>query len=203
MPAEEVVPTPEVDPDIAVPSKPRQRRHNRPDVHVGPVIDPTKADRIRVDDMTVPNLDDDEPEDEAEQEVPVTVLSEDERLDFSSLLTVGRRSKRLMIADHEVTIETLTVADEMRIGLYTKPHMGSQGFSHAYRIGVLASGVREINGQPVFRTLKELSKQEYFDKAITVFEEYYPIVVDRLFTEIMNLDREFAELAIKTGKLPG
>lgn len=200
MPAEEVVPTPEVDPDIAPPSKPRQGRA-RPPVHGGPVIDPTKADRIRVDDMTVPTLDD-EPEEESDK-VPVTVLSDDERLDFSSLLTVGRRSKKLMIADHEVTIETLTVADEMRIGLYTKPHMGSQGFSHAYRVGVLASGIREVNGQPLFRTLKELSRDEHFDKAVSVVEQYYPIVVDRLFTEIMNLDREFAELAIKAGKLPG
>jgi hypothetical protein len=202
MPAEEVVPTPEVDPDIAPPSKPRRPRQQRAGAS-GPVIDPDKADRIRVDDMKVPDLDGDEDESDEPEKVPVTVLSEDERLDFSSLLTVGRRSKKLMIADHEVTIETLTVSDELRIGLYTKPHMGSQGFSHAYRIGVLASGIREVNGQPLFRSLKQLDKQEHFDKAVTIVEQYYPIVVDRLYTEIMNLDREFAELAIKAGKLSG
>jgi hypothetical protein len=153
--------------------------------------------------MTVPTLDEPEDHPQDPEELPVTVLTDDERLDFSSLLTVGKRSKKIMIADHEVTIETLTVADEMRIGLYTKPHMGSQGFSHAYRVGVLASGIREVNGQPLFRTLKQLNKEEYFDKAVGIIEEYYPIVVDRIFTEIMNLDREFAELAIKAGKLPG
>src|ERR1700756_1039421 len=104
---EEAPPTPEVDPDIAPPSKGRRAR-TRPAGTGGPVIDPAKADRIRVDDMTVPNLDEPEDQPQDPEELPVTVLSDDERLDFSSLLAIGRRSKTVMVADHAVTIQTLT-----------------------------------------------------------------------------------------------
>jgi hypothetical protein len=146
---------------------------------------------------------DDEPR--AAEEPPVTELTDQERVDFASLLTCGRRSKTITVMGHPVVIQTLTTADEMRIGLFTKKYLDSQlGFQRAYQVAVCAAGVRELQGAPLFTSLRETtSDDEVFDKSVEAVKALYPIVVTQVYQAIMDLEREFAELAIKLGKLPG
>lgn len=138
-------------------------------------------------------------------EPPVTVLSEEERRDFSALMTCGRRSKKITVMGHPVVIQTLTTADEMRIGLFTKNYADTQlGFQRAYQVGVCAAGIREVQGKPLTSSLREItSEDEIFDKKVEAIQEFYPIVVTQVYQAIMDLEREFAELAIKLGKLSG
>jgi hypothetical protein len=144
-------------------------------------------------------------EDEEEEEETVTVLTAQERADFASLMTCGRRSKTITVMGHPVVIQTLTVADEMRIGLFTKKYLDSQlGFQRAYQVAVCAAGIRELQGRPLHSSLYETtSPDEIFDKSVAEVEKLYPIVVTQVYQAIMDLEREFAELAIKLGKLPG
>ena len=137
--------------------------------------------------------------------VPVTELTDQERIDFASLMTCGRRSKTITVMGHPVVIQTLNTADEMRIGLYTKPYLETQvGFQRAYQVGVCAAGIREVQGKPLFNSLREItSEDEIFDKSVEEVRKFYPIVVAQIYQAIMDLEREFAELAIKLGKLTG
>jgi hypothetical protein len=134
----------------------------------------------------------------------VTVLTAEERRDFDRLLTIGRRTKKIIVMDHPVTIQTLKTADEMRIGLHTKPYLESQGFARAYQVGVCAAGIVDIDGSPLYRPVSEKEDDDgIFDKKIEVLKDYYPIVITQIYQGIIDLEREFADLAIKLGKLPG
>lgn len=176
------------------------------DIPVDPTVDPDLVP------PTMPSEDrrivaSEETLDDAERPEPVEVteLTAEERRDFSSLLTCGRRSKTITVMGHPVVIQTLTTGDEMRIGLYTKKYIDSPlGFQRAYQVAVCAAGVREVQGQPLFRSLREVtSEDEIFDRSVDAVQEFYPVVVTQIYQAIMDLEREFAELAIKLGKLKG
>ena len=140
-----------------------------------------------------------------EEKLAETVLTDAERRDFAALITCGRRSKTITVMGHPVVVQTLTTGDEMRIGLYTKKYMDTQlGFQRAYQVAVCAAGIREVQGKPLFSSLREItSEDEIFDKSAEAVQEFYPIVVTQVYQAIMDLEREFAELAIKLGKLTG
>jgi hypothetical protein len=162
---------------------------------------PTEERRIVADEATLTG----ETETELPTPVEVTELTSQERSDFASLMTCGRRSKTITVMGHPVTVQTLTTADEMRIGLFTKKYSDTQlGFQRAYQVAVCAAGVREVQGQPLFRSLRETTTDdEAFDKSAEEIQKFYPIVVTQMYQAIMDLEREFAELAIKLGKLSG
>jgi hypothetical protein len=171
---------PAVDPDIVPPSPPSAERRV-----VGELIESDES--------------------EPDAPPPVTELTDQERRDFASLITCGRRSKTITVMGHPVVIQTLNTADEMRIGLFTKPYLDSQlGFQRAYQVAVCAAGIREVQGKPLFSSLRETtSEDEIFDRSVTAVQEFYPIVITQVYQAIMDLEREFAELAIKLGKLSG
>jgi len=173
--ASDAPPTPEIDPDIAPPAPPGEDRQV-----VSELID------VEVE----------EPE--------VTELTTEERNDFATLMTIGRRSKKISILGHTVTIQTLRTSDEMRVGLYTKTYLESQGFARAYQVAVCACGIRDVDGNPLYSSLIENpDEDELFDKKVAKLEQYYPIVITKIYAKIMELEREFAELAIKLGKADG
>lgn len=174
----DVPPTPEVDPDIAPPVPPSQQ--------------PT--DRVRVGELITETVPDPE----------LTVLSDDERLDLSNLMTVGRRTKKVSIMDHPVTIQTLKSADEVRIGLYTKDFLETQAFARAYQVAVCACGIKDVDGVPLYQSLHEnTDPQTVFDKKVERLMEYYPLVITKIYKAIRDLEREYADLLDKLGKLDG
>lgn len=141
---------------------------------------------------------------EEEEEDDTLVLTTQERRDFDRLLTMGRRVKEIVVMDHPVTIQTLKTIDEMRIGLYTKDYVNTQGFSRAYQVGMCAAGVIDIDKSPVYQAIsKEESEDIIFKKKADALKEYYPVVISQIYNAIVELEREFAELAIKLGKLSG
>lgn len=166
------------------------------------IAPPAKRRRVVAEESVVVE---DEPAAEAEEETSPTELTPQERADFASLLTCGRRSKTITVMGHPVVIQTLTVADEMRIGLFTKKYLDSQlGFQRAYQVAVCAAGIRELQGQPLFTSLREVtSEDEIFDKKVEAATKLYPVVITQIYQAILDLEREFAELAIKLGKLSG
>ena len=173
---------------------------------VDPSVEPGLApppDRRRVDDSPV--ADTAAAADAAATDDEVTELTDRERADFASLLTCGRRSKTITVMGHPVVVQTLTTADEMRIGLFTKKYLDSQlGFQRAYQVAVCAAGVRELQGRPLFTSLSEVtSEDEVFDRSVEAVQKLYPVVVTQIYQAILDLEREFAELAIKLGKLSG
>jgi hypothetical protein len=173
------------------------------DIPVDPTVEPGLNPPTPVESRRIVGEPIEAPEPAPETEV--TVLTDQERRDFASLMTCGRRSKTITIMGHPVVIQTLNTADEMRVGLYTKAYADTQlGFQRAYQVGVCAAGIREVQGKPLSSSLREItSDDEIFDKSVEAVQEFYPIVVTQVYQAIMDLEREFAELAIKLGKLSG
>lgn len=188
MPNEDVPVDTTVDPDIAPPQRTRARaRRTAPP-------EPVVEDRIIVGELI-------EAEEEEDPDERLTLTLE-ERTNFATLVNVGKRFKTINVADHQVTIKTLKASDEMRIGLYTKPYLDTQGFARAYQVAVSAAGLVEIQNQELWKSLKEVTDpDEIFAKNVAALEDFYPIVITQIYQAVMDLEREFAELAIKLGKL--
>jgi len=149
---------------------------------------------------------DQSPEDAAEvpESEEVTELSLEERLLFSQLLTVGQRTKTIDVMGHTVVIQSLRVSDELRIGLYCKAHEGSEMKHRAFQLGVCAAGIKTVDGKPLYQAFSmNETDDEVFDKTVAALSAYYPVVLTRIYREIMALDQEFVELATKLGKLSG
>lgn len=165
-----------------------------------PVRTPQAEDRRIVGQLVVENETEEEPDLE---------LTNSERLDLGRLMTVGRRHKTITVAGNRITIRTLDSGDEMRIGLYTKPYLDSQGFARAYQVASCACGIVEIHGQELWdalekKPLKEITDEDQiFAKNCEALTKFYPIVISEIHNEIMGLEREFAELYIKLGKSEG
>jgi hypothetical protein len=174
-----------IDPDLAPPAA-RSRRRGGDRHVVGQLV--TTSDPEQVEDVK---------------------LDSTERLELSRLLTVGRRHKKITVGGHKVTIRTLDSGDEMRIGLFTKPYLDTQGFARAFQVGCCACGIVEIEGEELWdalekRPLKEITDEdEIFAKNCEALMKLYPIVVAEIHTAIISLEREFAELYLKLGKSDG
>ena len=134
----------------------------------------------------------------------LTELSDEERLWFETLLTVGRRSKTITVMGHEVVIQNLNTDDDLRIGLFCKEFQNAPpADSRAYQLATCAAGIRSIDGQPLYQPLGGNSDQEAFDQKAARLRAYYPVVITQIYREILSLDGEFMELAQKLGKLKG
>lgn len=173
----DVPPTPEVDPDIVPPPPPSS----------------PPVDRVRVGELVTEEIPDPE----------VTTLTPAERLDLTNLMTIGRRTKKISVMDHPVTIRTLMSADEIRIGLHTKQYLETQAFARAYQVAVCACGIVDVDNVPLFQSLEIVDEQVIFDKNVDKLSNYYPLVIDRMYKAIRDLEREYADLLDKMGKLDG
>jgi len=154
-------------------------------------------DRIRVDDDPDPDgADEQKPED------TVTELTEEEREQFKTLLTVGRRTKKITVLDHAITIASLNCDDEIRVGAKTKEHRDSQAYGRAYQCAVVAASIRSVDGQSWENTLEANPDPDVvFENKHEKVRQFYPLVVQYVYSEVIKLDSEFAALAEKLGKL--
>lgn len=142
----------------------------------------------------------------AEEEKPevVTELTDEERGLFRSLLTIGRRIKTISVMDHEVVLQTMSNADEMRVGLATKEYEGSRGFVRAYQAAIVASTIVTLEGTPLYTPLSEKEDATaIFDKKFKKVLDMYPIVTSQIYNEVLKMEAEFVELSQKLGKIPG
>lgn len=134
----------------------------------------------------------------------ITELSDEDRHAFDSLLTCGKRTKTIEVMGHKVTIESLNVDDDLRIGMYTKEYRDSDAFPRAVQVATCAAGIRAVNNRPLYQALStDESTNAIFQIKVDKLANYYPIVITEIYREILNLDAEFAELALKLGKLKG
>lgn len=136
-------------------------------------------------------------------EEEVTELTDEERSLFASLMTVGQRHKTIEVMGHEVTIQSLRVADDLRIGLWCKKYEETRGFQRAYQLGVCAAGIQKVDGKPLYESLVQAAEDEVFEGKVKKLESYYPIVINQIYNAVISLDAEFAELATRLGKLKG
>lgn len=180
-----------VDPDL---DPPRKRRERTEGDESSPEDIP---ERIRVDDE--PELEEDEPEPESD---PRTQLSAEERENFRDLLTVGRRTKTVDLFDHKIVLASLNVDDEVMIGQATKDFIGSQTFPRVWQSATVAAAIRSVDGEAWGQSMFQDEEPEVrFSSKWKKVRSMYPLVIQHLYNEVIQMESEFAELARKLGKV--
>lgn len=157
------------------------------------------------DGLISPTIDNDEEvlpptTDEINDMIPVN-LTEEEQQNFENLLTFGKKTALDEVFGHSVYLSTLTVEEELQIGLLVKPYLNTDAYYRAYKTAVVAASVKEIDGQPVYQPMSshEDSNQimrKKWDKVKT----YYPIIVDSMYNCVTRLEEELGGLIEKISK---
>lgn len=156
------------------------------------ILDP--PDEGIVPPSKVPELVFDPPED----------LTKDEENLFEELITVGKLTEIFSFAGHRVHLSTLTVGLELQIGLLTKPFLNSDAYPRAYKAAVVAGSVMELDGQPVYQPIGPHEDPEFImRKKFEIWNGYYPITVDLIYSKVMELEQKLIPLVEKLKKMLG
>lgn len=138
----------------------------------------------------------------AQEEDEVTELTDEERSVFQSLLTIGQTTKKVDVLGHPVVLKTMTVNDELMVGLESKKYHGSEAFARAYQSAVVAASVVTLDGKQLYLPISpEESDSEVFEKRLEKVHALYPLVVSEIYRNYLEVEKEFAQLAKKLGKL--
>jgi hypothetical protein len=130
--------------------------------------------------------------------------TEDERAQFVSLMTCGKKTKVIDVMGHSVGIESLNVDDDLRVGMFTKEYLGSEAHARAVHVATAAAGIRTVDGRLLYTALSEDETPEsIFQSKVNKLLKWYPVAITEVYREVLNLDVEFVELALKLGKLKG
>lgn len=142
---------------------------------------------------------------EAPGEEEITELTDLERQQFAMLMNIGKQTKVIDVFGHPVVIESISVGDDLRIGMYRKDFLGDQlSAARAYQIATCACGIRMMDGAPLYVPISMMeSDEEIFQKKVAKVIGLYPPVVSAIYNGIRDLDKEFAEMADKLGKYKG
>lgn len=143
-----------------------------------------------------------EPDPEDDEDDDVTELTKEEREQFNSLLTVGKRLKKITVLDRPVVISSLMVDDVIRVGVKVKEYRDTQAFAQAYQAAMCAASIKSVDGQSWENTLEVSPDPDVlFDQKWNKVLDFYPLVISYIYNEVIALDAEFSELAAKLGKL--
>jgi hypothetical protein len=128
----------------------------------------------------------------------------EERQQFVSLLTCGKKSKVIDVMGHSVGIESLNTDDDLHVGVFTKEYLGTEAYARAVQLANSAAAIRTIDGSLVYTPLSpNETKNAIFDAKVEKLSQYHPAVITEIYREVLLLDSEFVKLAIKLGKLKG
>jgi hypothetical protein len=109
--------------------------------------------------------------------------------DTLALLQVGRLSSKINVFGNEVRIKTLTVGEELEIGLLTKQYLNTAEQGRAYGTAVVAACIESINRKPL--PVKPLGLEDESNLLSYKFDyitaRYYWPVIEKIYEEYMKL----------------
>lgn len=130
--------------------------------------------------------------------------SDEERDQFATLLNCGKRTAVITVMGHQVGIESLNVDDDLRVGLFTQKFLGSEAYARAVALATCAAGIRTVDGRALYTPVSsDESPESIFECKLEKLRKYHASVIMEIHPHILNLDIEFANLAMKLGKLKG
>jgi hypothetical protein len=182
-------PDPAFDPDIAPPDAPH--RHRKEDRML---VGSPEAPIIRTGAAGAPTqvVTDDEEEQVA--------LTPQESLDLRHLAVIGRRIKEIVVYGHRVVISTLNADDDINVGMYTKPYLGSDAYGRSHQVATLAAAIQSFDGRPVYQDIQDQAPEFLHRKKAEIIRKWYPVVISEIYGEQVKLDGEYVELLDKLGK---
>lgn len=130
--------------------------------------------------------------------------TDEERDQFATLLNCGKRSAVVTVMGHKVGIESLNVDDDLRVGLFTQHYLGTEAYGRAVALATCAAGVRTIDGRMLYTPISvDESPESIFDAKLEKLRGYHASAIMEIHPHILQLDIDFANLAVSLGKLKG
>jgi hypothetical protein len=136
------------------------------------------------------------------EEIEVDEFTPEESEDFRNLLVVGRLAETVSILGHDITIRTLSVEEDLAVGLIIKPYLGSNSYERAYKTAIVAACVRDIDGEPFGQALN--SDQDAYEVLQFKFKKinkYYPIFLDEVYERFKKLENKLLPTVSRLGKI--
>lgn len=132
-------------------------------------------------------------------------FTEEESDSFKALSTVGRLRKTFKIFGHTIEIATLTVAEDLQIGLALKKYAESHAFSRAFKLYTSAAAVKSIDGKPLVQTIApfQATDIESVELKVERLMNYYPVVIDEIFLQLNELEQRLGPVLSRLGKTSG
>jgi hypothetical protein len=156
------------------------------------------------DGLISPTIDNDEeispPAPEVSDLIPVD-LTEEEQQNFESIITFGKKTALDEVFGHSVYLSTLTVEEELQVGLLVKPYLNTDAYYRAYKTAVVAASVKEIDGQPLYTAMSpHEDTNQIMRKKWEKIKTYYPVVVDSMYNCVTRLEEELGGLIEKISR---
>jgi hypothetical protein len=156
------------------------------------------------DGLIAPTIDNDEeiPPDAPEPDglIPVE-LTEEEQQNFENILTFGKKTALDEVFGHSVYLSTLTVEEELQVGLLVKPYLNTDAYYRAYKTAVVAASVKEIDGQPLYQPMSaHEDSNSIMRKKWDKVKTYYPVIVDSMYNCVTKLEEELGGLIEKISR---
>lgn len=128
-------------------------------------------------------------------------LAPQESAEFKNLLTLGRLTVTDDLAGHPVTIRTLTMDEDLAVGMVIKPYIGTDSYTRAYKTAMVAASVRDIDGLPVYTSIQDEQTLEVITKKFNIIKsKYYPLVIDELYKKFITLEEQLIPVVSRLGK---
>lgn len=127
-------------------------------------------------------------------------LTEEEEEEVVDLLVAGKKDRVVTVFGRVIHLQTLTIAEELKVSQITKPYIGSDGWGRATRTAVVAAAIRTIDGELLFNPLSKSDFDEIISKKFDKLMDWYPLGVDQIYKEYVEMEKELADLVKKLGK---
>lgn len=124
------------------------------------------------------------PEQQALPEFP-----QEHRQALSGLLFLGRLEEEFSWLGHRFVVKTLTTGEHTRVGLLTKPYLGTRSEVRAHRAAIIAAGCVSVDGKPLTVPLgMGQDPLEQLRERMAITLDWYPPTVDHIHSRIMGLE---------------
>ena len=134
-------------------------------------------------------------------EEPKETLTEEESEDFKNLIVVGMISDEFDLMGHKILLRTLSTKEDLCVGLLVKPYLDSSSFQRAYKTAIVAAATREIDGELLLGSLKrEPDDLELMRLKFNKINEYYPVVIDAIYSRFVELEKKLLPVVSRLGK---
>lgn len=143
-----------------------------------------------------------QPEPDGTEEAPLPSFDPKHRQDFQGLLYLGALTKTVDLYGHEFEIRTLNTDEILQVGLFIKDFNDTIATGKAYATAVVAASVVNVDGRPLPKPYSD--DTEVGDTPLRhrfrVVNQWYPHVIDVLYSEYLALEGRAAEVFEALGK---
>lgn len=141
------------------------------------------------------------PDDPQIDELP-EAFDERYREDFEGLLYLGKLQHSFTWLGHRFTIRTLTTDEIVEVGQIHREYAPSIADAKVYQGAVVAACVVELDGMPL-RVPIDQSEDELILKFRYVMKNWFPPVLDVIYSKYLQLEARATDILIQMGKARG